>query len=667
MNKIYKVIWNYATQSSSVASELTKNRGKTAQLSSSESEDYVKQVLSFDKLCVLALSAAILQPVQAAEETAGTPQPAASVEANSENQNLEYRYFSVNPGNDTYPIRNGLPTSNYNNDGARGIRSLAVGAGAQAGKSPAEDPKLSTDATAVGHKAWAGAEAVAVGSDANAWKERATAIGHKTRTEAGSTALGYGASAVPFASVALGAYSKAERVSNVAPIASINGVVYGGFTEKADGSRQYQFAGADPDTVLATVSVGISKVTEEEAKLLVEGGVDPDKVKAGNSYYRTITHVAAGQISASSTDAINGSQLYYALADGYFNLKQGNAQKDQVKWGDSISIANGAGTTAEVTVDPASKTSTVKYSVNKSNLNVAANGTVTAASQGDYFATAQQVANAINTSSFALYSDDKPADSNGVRKGDTLNIVKGSNTKAVITSNGTKSDIQINVIGLPIQYTTKDGKPVVKVGDEYFEVDENGKPTDKKVLPENIITQAINPAAKPNEIGNPTSITNVTSGLTTATVTGAANGSLLNLNAKTGDNFTVSNNTVATVGDLRNMGWIVSASGTSGNNYTEIVKNANEVKFIGTNGIIVDGETKENVREITVNGTLFETKKNDTNDGYIITITQPDGSKKDLEVKNGKDGISPVAKVEKQGDTATITITDAKGTSTTTI
>ncbi|OOF49540.1 hypothetical protein BKK52_03230 [Rodentibacter trehalosifermentans] len=52
-----------------------------------------------------------------------------------------------------------------------------------------------------------------------------------------------------------------------------------------------------------------------------------------------------------------------------------------------------------------------------------------------------------------------------------------------------------------------------------------------------------------------------------------------------------------TVGDIAKMGWIVSAEG---NNYTDTVKNANEVKFKGKNGISVTGETKDGVREITV-------------------------------------------------------------------
>ena len=52
-----------------------------------------------------------------------------------------------------------------------------------------------------------------------------------------------------------------------------------------------------------------------------------------------------------------------------------------------------------------------------------------------------------------------------------------------------------------------------------------------------------------------------------------------------------------TVADAKNLGWIVSAPG---NDYAADVRHANEVRFIGTNMATVTGETKDGVREITV-------------------------------------------------------------------
>ncbi len=96
-------------------------------------------------------------------------------------------------------------------------------------------------------------------------------------------------------------------------------------------------------------------------------------------------------------------------------------------------------------------------------------------------------------------------------------------------------------------------------------------------------------------------ITNVTSGLANHTEPGKAE--LRNLT-----NANVTDGTAATVGDLRNMGWVVSSNKTTGADgtatdtaYSETVKNANEVKFVGKGGAIVSGSTDANgVRTITV-------------------------------------------------------------------
>ncbi|WP_404811273.1 YadA-like family protein [Actinobacillus pleuropneumoniae] len=112
-----------------------------------------------------------------------------------------------------------------------------------------------------------------------------------------------------------------------------------------------------------------------------------------------MTNLAAG---AEDTDAVNVAQLKAAVttavASSTWNIKENTTQKDVVNSGDNVSFDNGTGTTANVSVSQDGKTSTVKYSVNKSNLNVASNGTVTATNTGDNFATADQVAKAINDS-----------------------------------------------------------------------------------------------------------------------------------------------------------------------------------------------------------------------------------------------------------------------------
>lgn len=99
---------------------------------------------------------------------------------------------------------------------------------------------------------------------------------------------------------------------------------------------------------------------------------------------------------------------------------------------------------------------------------------------------------------------------------------------------------------------------------------------------------------------------------------------LTNLDEKDADKQTlaVADNTAATVGDLRGLGWVISADKTTGESkeYHAQVRNANEVKFKSGNGINVSGKTLDNgTREIT-----FELAK-----GEVVKsneFTAPDGT-----------------------------------------
>ena len=238
-----------------------------------------------------------------------------------------------------------------------------------------------------------------------------------------------------------------------------------------------------------------------------------------------------------------------------------------------------------------------------------------------------------------------------VKPYDTVNFVNGVNTTAVVTTsdNGTTSNVTYNVTGLPMTYTDEAGNPVSKIGDKFYKVndkgqpvDANGKPSTKvnnngEPLDENgTVIQPINTATNPlhstlvnpnvtntadapnKQTTSPTQLGNVTSGLNKygdsidgkpVAGTTTANTGLIDLSKPTnGDAPKVSDNTAATVGDLRNMGWLVSSDKVTNDDgtatvkdYTEQVRNANEVKFVGKGTAIVSGKTDANgVRTITV-------------------------------------------------------------------
>lgn len=162
------------------------------------------------------------------------------------------------------------------NSNAKGYQAIAFGSEAKttdnAGSSIAFGTKAQTRASASiaigmgaetgfdGGNALDGADAVAIGKEAKAKKQNALALGN-------------GAIANDKDAVALGAGAETAAAEGTNE-ATVNTFKYSGF------------AGTAP---IATVSVG--KADAE----------------------RTITNVAAGRINATSTDAINGSQLYLAL------------------------------------------------------------------------------------------------------------------------------------------------------------------------------------------------------------------------------------------------------------------------------------------------------------------------------------------------------------------
>ncbi|CUI84705.1 Haemagglutinin [Alcaligenes faecalis] len=203
--------------------------------------------------------------------------------------------------------------------------SIAVGREAQA---------TADYAQAQGKGAHAFGEAsIAQGRDAWALERQAIALGDGSRSTADrAVAIGQGARAGNARSIALG--DGAETAGAVGTSnASLNGLNYG------------NFAGDRP---VATVSVG----TEQEK--------------------RTVTNVAAGRISASSTDAINGSQLYATnsvlgnVANTTKNILGGNAT---LAPNGTLSMSN-IGDTGENTVHDA-----IKYAAQ--GWHVSANGAAT--------------------------------------------------------------------------------------------------------------------------------------------------------------------------------------------------------------------------------------------------------------------------------------------------
>ena len=233
------------------------------------------------------------------------------------------RYFSVKS---TDGSTDG--TKNWNNDGAKGANSIAIG------------PSASTTSAAT--------NGVSIGNQANVTGVNAVALGNGTTASVqDSVVLGNGA---------VGAANNFDATAKNAS-----------FKNDSGAATNVSYA-ASSSSKTGAVSVG----------------------SAGNE--RQIQNVAAGRISATSTDAVNGSQLYTVMNNVGHNIQQNGTDKSRINNNGTVNYADGNLTTVAVT--DGENASKVQINVTQGTLSVDNNGTVSAPTAG--VATAGDVANAIN-------------------------------------------------------------------------------------------------------------------------------------------------------------------------------------------------------------------------------------------------------------------------------
>ena len=198
-----------------------------------------------------------------------------------------------------------------------------------------------------------------------------------------------------------------------------------------------------------------------------------------------------------------------------------------------------------------------------------------------------------------------------VNPNDDVKFVDGQNTVVKMVTVDAKNEdgskkattfVKVDVTGLPVQYTDKNGTPVTKVGDKYFTVDDKGNPTTTEVAPADLTTNMVNPAAKPNEIGAPTTLGNVKSNLPSVNdadknakdvdgnpIAGKDNKSAPIDAAKAADIAKNVGNNAATVSDVLNAGWNLQNNGKA----KDFVKPYDTVNFVDGKGTKAVVKTEE--------------------------------------------------------------------------
>ena len=224
-----------------------------------------------------------------------------------------------------------------------------------------------------------------------------------------------------------------------------------------------------------------------------------------------------------------------------------------------------------------------------------------------------------------------------VNPNDDVKFVDGQNTVVkMVTVDAKNKDgskkattfVKVDVTGLPVQYTDKNGTPVTKVGDKYFTVDDKGNPTTTEVAPADLTTNMVNPAAAPNEIGKPTTLGNVKSNLPE---TKNGNNPTLNQAAPTDEDADKVKNNAATVSDVLNAGWNLQNNGEA----KDFVKPYDTVNFIdgdGTTAVVTTTDNKVSTVKYNINlGAGLEKGPDNTinikTDGDTITVGEDGGLK----------------------------------------
>ncbi|WP_105464193.1 YadA-like family protein [Escherichia coli] len=350
MNKIFKVIWNPATGSYSVASETAKSRGKKSGRSKLLISALIVTSAIFTPGAYAGLSLdggdifestpltnywlAIGQGSVANTNNGGTDGVAMAIGLKAKalgagstafgydaqasgDRAIAFGQLTRALGNRTIAMGSGAT--------ATGDHSLALGGATKTlgmySVAIGRDATTDSDyALSMGHMAKAnGLYSLAMGAGSATSNDNAIAIGKKTQAQGvNSIALGNASQASGYSSLAIGELSEtgaenAIALGKLSNASKINSIALGSnSTASGEGSvalGENSFAGGINSLALGSQS----NANGDNAVALGVGSVaaQDNTVSVGNSTtQRKITNMAAGQIRAGSTEAINGSQLY---------------------------------------------------------------------------------------------------------------------------------------------------------------------------------------------------------------------------------------------------------------------------------------------------------------------------------------------------------------------
>ena len=541
MNKIYKVLWNHAAQNWVVTSELARGNVKssTSQLTNQLTDQPTSQLKK--SFTIATLSAVIIASLFSTSAMADTM-----------NRN----------GGDRADASTVVIGEQNDASGPDGAASASTGGSTTDGR-----------ITGVHHS-------IAIGGKATVTKQNALAIGYNAKVTVNSNSSK--------GSVALGAHSQVSGVHTQADSQSIH-----------IGGKDYNFAG-NATTNTSVLSIGSGTAVRDWNGRRSDGsGHMIDTYERWNTdryNVRQIQNVAAGRVTASSTDGINGSQLY-AVVQAVNDLSSKNTA-----YGWKVTSEGGTGSGEQ----PVNNGETVSFAAGK-------NMTITQAGKKFTYATADDVTfnkvtvggNEFTTNGLTIGNGGPSMTNTGINAGNKqiTNVANGTNNNDAVNVsqlNAAKSNVAAGTNVANVTTTTNADKS------KTYTVNAIGTNVTSN---NNLITA--NKTATADKNNNQTNT--YTIGLKTKNVTANKDsGKYDEIPATEGDGVVTAK---ALLEALKKAGWKLQANGVG----NTIIKAGDVVNFVNGTGTTasVTPSNKGNSIKFNINTSNLTVSKADTTTGTI--------------------------------------------------
>ena len=296
---------------------------------------------------------------------------------------------------------------------AWGATALAVGASARADNSIAVGSAAVTEgreSTALGRRSYAGAQsATALGTLANASAIVSTAVGNDAKASAiQASALGNGSNASGSGALALGAKSNASAADALATgsnsVASSTNAVAVGKDSNSSAVNAIALGTSSNVSGVSAVVIGTQAKGMHENSVTLgsyssSAANNFDQTAKGLSYFgdkssvtinyngtsstqkgavsvgdgalvRQIQNVGAGRITATSNDAVNGSQLYQAYYNAGFNIQNNDTDTSRINTHGKVNFVDGENT--KVVVEDGDNAAKIKVNAKDTSASVEA-------------------------------------------------------------------------------------------------------------------------------------------------------------------------------------------------------------------------------------------------------------------------------------------------------